>query len=173
MCRLVVGTADAAGCVMKGLVLTGLVGAGVLALAAGAGSPAKTCRPTGRVGKHWTWEELTVSPTAKRLGLDNSPPEWAMRNLEWMVRHALDPLRERYGRDAVRVNSAYRSPAVNRAVGGVANSLHQAGLAVDLSGRFVRMPGWARTLTSQGLRVIGYSEHLHVQLASRPVGLGS
>ena len=158
---------------MKGLVLTGLLGAGVLVLAAGSGTPARAQRPTGRVGKHWTWEELTVSPTAKRLGLDNTPPEWAMRNLEWMVRHVLDPLRERYGHDAVRVNSGYRSAAVNRAVGGVANSLHQAGLAVDLSGRFVQKPGSVTSLTSHGLRVIRYPGHLHVQLAPRPAGLGS
>jgi hypothetical protein len=63
--------------------------------------------------------------------------------------------------------------AVNRAVGGVENSRHMAGLAFGLSGRFVQMPGSATSLTSQGLRVIRYPGHLHVQLASRPVGLGS
>jgi len=147
---------------MKGLVLTGLVGAGVLALAAGAGSPARARRPTGRVGKHWTWEELTVSPTAKRLGLDNTPPEWAMRNLEWMVRHVLDPLRERYGHDAVRVNSAYRSPAVNRVVGGVANSRHMAGLAFDLDGMMLAHPEVVSFLRNLGGRTLWYSGHLHI-----------
>ncbi len=148
---------------MKGLVLTGLVGAGVLALAAGSGSPAKGRRPTGRVGKHWTWEELTVSPTAKRLGLDNTPPEWAMRNLEWMVRHVLDPLRERYGHDAVRVNSGYRSPAVNRAVGGVPNSMHMSGLALDLAGAF-RDPLAEEQLRATGLQVLLYPRHVHIEV---------
>lgn len=147
---------------MKALVLTGLVGAGVLVLAAGAGSPERARRPTGRVGKHWTWEELTVSPTAKRLGLDNTPPEWAMRNLEWMVRHVLDPLRERYGHDAVRVNSAYRSAAVNRAVGGVANSLHVAGLALDLGGALVNTPGLTEDLRARGVFLLRYANHLHL-----------
>ena len=150
---------------MKGLVLTGLLGAGVLVLAAGSGSPAPVLprRPTGRVGKHWTWEELTVSPTAKRLGLDNTPPEWAMRNLEWMVLHVLDPLRERYGHDAVRVNSGYRSLAVNRAVGGVANSRHVAGLALDLALAPDINAAAADELAVLGARVLTYSSHLHAE----------
>lgn len=151
---------------MKGLVLTGLVGAGVLALAAGAGSPETARRPTGRVGKHWTWEELTVSPTAKRLGLHNTPPEWAMRNLEWMVRYVLDPLRERYGHDAVRVHSAYRSPSVNRAVGGVQTSLHQVGLGLDLG--VDDQAAVVQTLLRAGLRVLAYPGHIHVEVKLQP-----
>ncbi len=154
---------------MKGFMLTGLVGAGLLVLAAGSGATRDpVARPTGRVGKYWTWEELMVSTKARELGLDNTPPLWARRNLAWMVRHVLDPLRERYGHDAVRVNSAYRSPAVNRAVGGVKNSLHIGGLAVDLAGEFLREPAAVERLRATDLKVIVYPRHVHVEASVSP-----
>ena len=43
----------------------------------------------------------------------------------------LNYLRERWGRPIV-VNSAYRSPEHNKAVGGVSNSFHTQGLAADI-----------------------------------------
>ena len=44
----------------------------------------------------------------------------------------LDPLRQAWGRPII-VNSGYRSPAVNRAVGGVPNSQHTRGEAADIT----------------------------------------
>lgn len=76
--------------------------------------------------KHFTIEELTKTNT--RLG--NTPPAEAVRNLSTLVERVLDPLREAYG-EPIYVNSGYRSPAVNRAVGGAKNSQHCKGEAVD------------------------------------------
>lgn len=76
--------------------------------------------------KHFTIEELTKTNT--RLG--NTPPAEAVRNLTTLVERVLDPLREAYG-EPIYVNSGYRSPAVNSAVGGAKNSQHVKGEAVD------------------------------------------
>lgn len=76
--------------------------------------------------KYFTLSELTKTNTR----LDNTPPAEAVRKLETLVAKVLDPLREAYG-EPIYVNSGYRSPAVNRAVGGARNSQHCKGEAVD------------------------------------------
>lgn len=43
----------------------------------------------------------------------------------------LDEIREGYGKPII-INSGYRSPELNKAVGGVVQSYHQKGLAVDI-----------------------------------------
>ena len=45
--------------------------------------------------------------------------------------HLLNRIRERFGKPII-INSAYRSPEHNKAVGGVANSYHVQGLAADI-----------------------------------------
>ena len=73
--------------------------------------------------KHFTLDELTRSDAARAHHLDNTPGEAA---------RVLDPLRE-WWEGPVRVTSGYRSPAVNRLVGGVASSQHCLGEAADLT----------------------------------------
>ncbi len=82
--------------------------------------------------KHFTLKELTRSSTAERLGIRNKPAVCEVAALERLVRYVLDPLRERYGRPVV-VTSGYRSPALNRAVGGAATSQHLRGEAADIT----------------------------------------
>ncbi len=52
-------------------------------------------------------------------------------NIVALVENVLDPLREKYGKPIV-VNSGYRCPKHNLAVGGVVNSQHMKGEAADL-----------------------------------------
>lgn len=78
---------------------------------------------------HFTLDELTGSSTARRIGIDNTPePELLPRlvllaELLERIRTALDV--------PVIVTSGYRSPKVNRAVGGVTSSDHTQGHAAD------------------------------------------
>lgn len=81
--------------------------------------------------KHFTIDELCRSDTARSRGIDNTPTEEVTRNLEALVDNVLDPLREWYGKP-IYVNSGYRCPALNKAVGGVANSQHLTGQAADI-----------------------------------------
>lgn len=82
--------------------------------------------------KHFTLDELTRSATARRLGIDNTPTRQATANLKQLVANILDPLREAYGAP-IYVNSGYRCPVLNRAVGGSASSQHLTGEAADIT----------------------------------------
>lgn len=81
--------------------------------------------------KHFTIEELCRSETAQRKGINNTPTDNVRKNLTALVDNVLDPLRDWYGKP-IRVNSGYRCPALNKAVGGVANSQHLTGQAADI-----------------------------------------
>ena len=59
-------------------------------------------------------------------------PSEVIQNAIALVENVLDPARERYGKP-IKVNSGYRCPLKNKAVGGVANSQHLKGEAADIS----------------------------------------
>lgn len=80
---------------------------------------------------HFTLEEMTMSQTAARLGLDNTPPLEMVAALK-RTAGLLEEVRALLGKP-ILVSSGYRSPAVNRAVGGAANSAHMLGCAADFS----------------------------------------
>ena len=82
--------------------------------------------------KYFTIEELTRSTVATARGIPNIPGENEREALEVLVLALLDPLREIWGAP-IYVNSGYRSPALNKAVGGVANSQHMKGQAADIT----------------------------------------
>jgi zinc D-Ala-D-Ala carboxypeptidase len=83
---------------------------------------------------NFTLEELTSSETAVRLGLDNTPDETVKANLVRLAR-MLEEVRRILGRP-IMVNSAYRSLAVNKAIGSRPTSQHVLGCAAD-----IRVPG--------------------------------
>ena len=82
--------------------------------------------------RHFTIAELTRSATARRMGIDNTPSASAVSALTALVDDVLDPLRDAWG-GPIRVNSGYRCPALNKAVGGTPNSQHQRGEAADIT----------------------------------------
>ena len=86
----------------------------------------------GFTSRYFTLQELTRSQTARQRGLDNTPDAAVVENLQSLVTHILDPLRQLWG-SPLYVNSGYRSPAVNAAVGGARNSQHLTGCAADIT----------------------------------------
>lgn len=84
-----------------------------------------------QLSPNFTLEELTQSTSANRLGISNEPTPEVIDNLQLLVTNVLQPLRTALGR-SIRVTSGYRSPAVNKAVGGVKSSQHSEGKAVDI-----------------------------------------
>lgn len=78
---------------------------------------------------HFTLEELTHSQTAMRKGLDNTPNAVIINNLTITCAN-LETVRALLNAPLM-ISSGYRSPAVNRAVGGSATSAHTQGWAVD------------------------------------------
>lgn len=80
--------------------------------------------------KYFSLAEFIKSATAKRLSIDNTPTFEIVDNLNRLADY-LDGIREKLGKP-ILVNSGFRCPVLNKAVGGVANSQHLKGLAADV-----------------------------------------
>jgi hypothetical protein len=85
---------------------------------------------TMKLSPHFSLAELTASNTAARLRIDNTPPADALQRLGQLA-DMLERIRATLGVPVI-ITSAYRSPALNRAVGGVTSSDHTQGQAADL-----------------------------------------
>ena len=84
-----------------------------------------------RISRHFKYSEFTKSDTAARLHLNNAITDWEVRdNIKALVEDILQPLRDAWG-GPIFINSGYRSPEVNKAVGGVETSQHTKGMAAD------------------------------------------
>jgi hypothetical protein len=92
---------------------------------------------------NFSLHELTKSETALRMGFDNTPDDEATENLRLLCEKVLQPVRDHYGK-GVKVNSAYRSPESNAAVGGSKTSDHCKGQAAD-----IEIPGVANADLAQ------------------------
>lgn len=83
------------------------------------------------ISKHISEKEATKSVTALRLGIDNTPDGDTLNNMKIVAEKVFEPLREWVG-GAIKINSFYRSPALNEAIGGSTRSQHCKGQAIDI-----------------------------------------
>ena len=83
-----------------------------------------------RLSKNFTLSEITKSNTAKRLGIENAPNQEHLNNMQILIRDLIQPMRDALG--PIRISSGYRSPVLNRAIGGSTKSQHCKGQAVDI-----------------------------------------
>jgi len=83
------------------------------------------------VTMHFTIEELYASATAKAKGINNKPNVQQTINLVYLAAYVLEPLRVAM-KEPIKIGSGFRCEALNKAVGGVSNSQHMKGQAVDL-----------------------------------------
>ena len=86
--------------------------------------------PEMQLSEHFNLKEFTKSETAIRKRIDNTPNLEHANNLKMVCENILEPVRKHFGKP-VRINSGYRGPALNKAVGGSAKSQHCNGEAVD------------------------------------------
>jgi hypothetical protein len=75
--------------------------------------------------------EFTSSETASRRGIDNNPSIAVIENLRLLCENVLQPLRDKYGK-SINITSGYRSPKLNKAIGGSSTSQHCFGQAADI-----------------------------------------
>lgn len=85
-----------------------------------------------KLSAHFTLAEATESGKARRLGLDNIPDQYALETMKYTALK-MEAVRQLLGNNPINVSSWYRSPAVNKAVGGVPTSQHAKGEAVDFT----------------------------------------
>lgn len=83
------------------------------------------------LSKNFTLEELTFSATARIRKIDNTPTGPALENLSRLCNSLLQPIRDSLQLPII-VSSSYRSPSLNKAVGGAKNSQHLYGEAADI-----------------------------------------
>jgi zinc D-Ala-D-Ala carboxypeptidase len=86
--------------------------------------------PSTMLTEHFTLQEFLYSETASRQGLDNTPSEDSLANLQRLA-ETMELVRTICDDNPVTITSGYRSPAVNAAVGGSSTSAHMSGLAAD------------------------------------------
>lgn len=84
-----------------------------------------------QITKNFTLAELIYSATAVKKGIDNKPTEEHYKNMVSLCKNVLQPLREKLGKP-INVNSCYRCPKLNAAVGGAKTSQHCIGQAADI-----------------------------------------
>jgi zinc D-Ala-D-Ala carboxypeptidase len=84
-----------------------------------------------QLSPHFSLAEMTRSATAQSIGDPNQPGPAELANLKTLCAKVLEPIRMHFGQP-VRINSGYRSPRTNRAVGSSNGSQHRLGEAADI-----------------------------------------
>ena len=83
------------------------------------------------ISKHISDREGVYSITATRRGLDNTPDGEQLDNMKLLAEKVFEPLREWVG-GPIRINSFFRGPELNTAIGGSSKSQHCKGQAMDI-----------------------------------------
>lgn len=83
-----------------------------------------------RLSKNFTLSEFTKSQTALRQGIDNTPDGEHLEAAKELFANVVQPVRDNFG--VTVINSGYRGPKLNEAVGGSSRSQHCKGEAVDI-----------------------------------------
>lgn len=83
-----------------------------------------------KLSKNFTMAEFTKSQTAERKGIDNTPEGEHLEAAKALFENVVQPIRDQFGPTVI--NSGYRSPELNAAVGGSATSQHCKGQAADI-----------------------------------------
>lgn len=121
--------------------------------------------------KHFTLSEATRSDTARKLGISNTPsPVELERILETALQ--MERIRSILGDKPIMISSWFRNTETNRAVGGVANSDHLRGDAVDF-----RCPGYGditavcKSIIASGIKfdqlIWEYGRWVHISFGPR------
>ena len=83
-----------------------------------------------RLSKNFTLQEFTKSQTALRHSIDNTPGDDHLANAKSLFENIVQPVRDKFG--VTVINSGYRGPKLNEAVGGSSKSQHCQGEAADI-----------------------------------------
>ena len=85
--------------------------------------------------RNFSLQELTKSDTAIRRGIENEPNEEQLNNMQLIAEKVFEPLRKWVG-GPIKINSFFRCPDLNKAIGGSGKSQHCHGQAIDLDDTF-------------------------------------
>lgn len=113
-----------------------------------------------RISKHISYKEGVRSNTARRLGIRNTPKPDQLANMKRLAEEVFEPLRRHFG-VPIKINSFFRSPRLNKAVGGSGNSQHCKGQAIDIDDTYggvtnMEMMHWIKDNVSFDQMIIEY-----------------
>jgi len=84
-----------------------------------------------KISKHISYKEGTHSNTATRRRIRNEPNEEQLQAMKLLAKKVFEPVRVHFD-TPIRVNSFFRSVALNKAIGGSSTSQHCKGESVDI-----------------------------------------
>ena len=87
------------------------------------------------ISEHISYKEATFSETATRQDIDNTPSEDQLCIMRTLAENVFEPLRA-YVDGPIKINSFFRSMALNVAIGGAKSSQHMRGEAIDIDDTF-------------------------------------
>ena len=87
------------------------------------------------ISDHVSYKEGVYSITATRRGIDNVPNDEQLANMELIAEKVFEPLRKYVG-GPIKINSFFRCPKLNKAIGGARSSQHMKGQAMDIDDTF-------------------------------------
>ena len=122
---------------------------------------------------HFTLAQLTCSETAERDGIDNTAPLEVIDNLRRLA-EGLEAVQALLGAP-LDISSGYRSPALNRVVGGSPTSQHSQGLAADfVCAAFGTPLDIAATIQASDIEfdqcILEYGRWVHLSFSAAPRG---
>tara|TARA_R100000700_G_scaffold38815_1_gene50646 strand:- start:131 stop:586 length:456 start_codon:yes stop_codon:yes gene_type:complete len=90
------------------------------------------------ISEHISYKEGVYSTTALRRGIDNTPDDKQLECMELIAEEIFEPLRAYVG-GPIKINSFFRSPELNTAIGGSKTSQHCKGQAMDIDDTYGKM----------------------------------
>jgi hypothetical protein len=87
------------------------------------------------ISEHISYKEGVYSTTAMRRDIDNDPNDDQLHFMELIAEKVFEPLRE-WVDGPIKINSFFRSPELNKAIGGSTTSQHCKGQAMDIDDTF-------------------------------------
>jgi zinc D-Ala-D-Ala carboxypeptidase len=120
-----------------------------------------------QLSPHLTLGQFVATSHREFLHEQSAPPIEVIANARRLAVDLWEPIIERIG--SIHLNSGYRSPELNRAVKGAANSAHMAGLAVDIRPLEMSLMNAIAALMSSAIPfdklIWEFGRWLHVQAA--------
>lgn len=110
-----------------------------------------------KLSPHFSLAEATASEKAKFLGVDNFPDQASLERMKYTALK-MEVVRQILGDHPIKVNSWYRGVEVNKAVGGVPNSQHAKGEAVDFTAPFFGNPREVALELQKNKDLLGYDQ---------------
>lgn len=124
-----------------------------------------------KLSDHFSWREATISETAASRGIKNDPHAEDIPTIRETAAQ-MEVVRKILDDRPIRINSWYRNEDVNRLVGGVPNSAHRLGYAVDFTcAGFGDVTAVCKAIAASGLQydqlIWEYGSWVHISFSPR------